>query len=67
MEKIQVKWAVLEDSEDLAIIHSKGWKAAYKGIIPDDLLDNIRIDKRRKIFERALTEKNEETCVLVVD
>jgi len=67
MEKMSIRWATYEDAEKLAIVHSEGWKTAYKNIIPDEVLDSIRVDKRRKIFERALAGKSEETCILVVE
>lgn len=67
MENIKIRWAAYDDAEDLGIIHSQGWKAAYKNIIPDKVLGTITAEKRKKRFEEAIINKTEETAVLIID
>ncbi len=67
MDRLLIRWASPEDAEDLGVIHALGWKIAYKGIIPDEVLDNITVEKRMKYFEKALKDKKEETGVLIVE
>ncbi|MDU1413826.1 MAG: hypothetical protein E6929_13505 [Clostridium sp.] len=42
----KVRYADISDVRKLAQIHSSSWKKAYKGIISDELLENITIEKR---------------------
>lgn len=67
MENAIIRWANPKDSKALALIHTAGWQAAYKGIIPDEILDNISVEKRSKYFEAALTEGRDETALIEVD
>ncbi|MDY2630620.1 MAG: GNAT family N-acetyltransferase [Clostridium sp.] len=60
----KIKYAKDIDSEILGEIHSKSWKAAYKNIIPDKILDNITSQKRASYFKRALTEGWEEDAII---
>lgn len=65
MENIKIRWAVYDDSEALGIIHSQGWKTAYKNIIPDKVLAKITAHERKKRFEAAIKDKTQETAVLI--
>lgn len=67
MENIKIRWAVYDDAEDLGTIHSQGWKAAYKNIIPDKVLRLITAQERKKRFEEAIIDKTQETAVLTKD
>ncbi len=67
MENVSIRWANHNDSEDLGFIHTEGWRAAYRGIIPDEILDNISVEKRSKYFAEALKDKREETAIMIVD
>ena len=42
----RVRYADINDVRKLAQIHSSSWKKVYKGIIPDEVLENITIEKR---------------------
>jgi len=35
-----------EDAHELAVCHIACWQSAYKGIVPDDYLDNMQIEQR---------------------
>lgn len=64
---LNIRFAGVNDAVVLAEIHTRSWKAAYKGIIPDETLDDITVEKRQKYFERALTEKQEEDAIIFKD
>ena len=42
----KVRYADISDVRKLAQIHLSSWKKAYKEIIPDEVLENITIEKR---------------------
>jgi len=59
-----IRYATTEDAKALGYIHSQSWKVAYKGIIPDNVLDNITEEKREKYFLKALSENREEDALI---
>lgn len=63
----EIRYATCADAETLGEIHASSWKIAYKNIVPDEVLDNITIEKRKKFFEKALTEGWEEDAILYKD
>lgn len=67
MKNIKIRWAVYDDAEDLGIIHSQGWKTAYKSIIPDKVLARITAQERKMRFEAAIKDNTQETAVLTID
>ena len=62
-----IRWAVESDSNALGLIHANSWKVAYKGIIPDEVLDKISPEKRGTRFYNVIKEKSEDTAVIVLD
>lgn len=60
----KIRYATYHDAEILAEIHTSAWKIAYKNIVPDEILDNITAEKRKKYFEKALTEAWEEDVII---
>ena len=36
--------------EDIGEIHSSSWKIAYRGIVPDSILDNTSVDKEAEVL-----------------
>lgn len=43
---VTVRAATVEDSRRVAEIHVAGWRAAYRGQMPDALLDSLSVDER---------------------
>lgn len=41
-----VRPATVDDSRRVAEIHVSGWRAAYRGQMPDSLLDSLSVDER---------------------
>lgn len=63
----EIRYATHNDAAALGEIHASSWKIAYKNIVPDEILDNITIEKRKKFFEKALTEGWEEDAIIYKD
>lgn len=64
---LRIRYANIKDARTLGEIHSKSWKVAYKGIVTDEILKNITVEKRQVYFEKALTEKWEEDAIIFKD
>lgn len=63
----KIRYADINDSKTLGEIHSKSWKVAYKGIVPNEILETITVEKRQKYFEKALSEGWEEDANIFND
>lgn len=63
----EIRWVAEEDADALGNIHSASWRAAYKGIIPDSVLDGFTPEKRAERFRNAMRNKNEETSIILVN
>lgn len=60
-----IRWATEEDAEELGRLHTDSWRAAYREIIPEEVLNSIDPQKRAGNFRNAIANKLWETAVLV--
>lgn len=63
----KIRYADISDAKILGEIHSKSWKVAYRGVVPNEILENITVEKRQKYFEKALTSRWEEDAIIFKD
>lgn len=61
------RYADKSDSYILAYIHVNSWRSAYKGIIPDEILDNMDMEKRKAYFDRVIENKSENNVIAFKD
>jgi len=62
-EDIIIRYAEADDAAALGEIHALSWQAAYRGIIPDEVLDGITTGKCQARFEKAIGEGIEENAI----
>lgn len=60
---VHVRRAVSSDARAIAKIHVSSWQVIYRGHIPDNVLDNLSIDEREKLWN-TLLENNVGIIVL---
>ena len=63
----KIRWAQEKDAQALGELHTASWQAAYKGIIPTEVLNNLDAERRTQKFKEAIKENKEETAVLLVE
>ncbi|HSW93002.1 MAG TPA: GNAT family N-acetyltransferase [Gammaproteobacteria bacterium] len=63
---ITIRNAQISDARAIAKVHVLSWQAIYRGHIPDNVLDNLSIDEREKMW-KTLLEKNITVLVLEND
>ena len=51
------------DARSLAEVHVRSWQAAYKGQVPDDILDNLSVDQREKHWHLTLNSPSNKVLV----
>jgi GNAT superfamily N-acetyltransferase len=67
---IVVRAASIGDAAAIADLHVRSWRMAYRGIVPDAILDGLSIDARRDFWARAigltLTEPSSDARIWVI-
>jgi GNAT superfamily N-acetyltransferase len=56
---VTIRLARPEDALAIAEIHVVSWQAAYPGIVPQEILDGLSIDRRATFWSRVLAEPGE--------
>lgn len=56
---IQVRLARPTDAHGIARVHVLAWQWAYRGLVPDEHLDSLSIDKRAEQWTRILNEDSQ--------
>jgi len=62
-----IRKAVLEDVEQLTNVHVLSWQSAYRGLIPNEVLDNIDYQARNEMWNKTVCDSSTETVVAIVD
>ncbi len=60
---MRIRKAEPKDAKKLAQIHIDSWKVAYRGLVPDNILEKLNYDKRKIGFKEALEKELEETYI----
>lgn len=55
---MHIRKATLQDAEAIARVHVESWKTTYKGIIPDDFLNNLSYTQRTDLWTQAITQQD---------
>lgn len=50
-----IRSMTISDAESVANIHIDSWRVAYRGIVPQDYLDSLDIDKRIAFWEKNIS------------
>ena len=54
---MQIRTAALEDAEAVGKVHSAAWKSAYRGIFPDEYIDEDTAAKRTEEFLDSIKDE----------
>lgn len=49
-----IRLATPQDARQIAMIHVEAWKAAYRGVVPDEFLDSLSVDARELTWRERL-------------
>lgn len=64
---LKIMRATLADADTLGMLHAEGWRAAYRGLMPDEFLAAFTPEKRAAFFRRILATTPNEHYLLVMD
>jgi len=51
---IVIREATVEDAKTISFIGVTSWKSAYNGIVPNEYLDSLSVEKREKYLEKSM-------------
>lgn len=64
---MRVRQAVESDASALALVHVRGWQAAYHGLMPQEYLDALDVSQRETTWRRWLRALEPPRAVVVLD
>ncbi len=56
MDEPLVRPAGPEDAQAVAAVHVRSWQAAYRGFLPDEVLDGLSVERRAEMWRAYLSE-----------
>lgn len=67
MSATNVRRASPEDAAAIAGIHVRSWQVAYRGLVPDAVLDGLSVQQREAVWRQLLSGGGEPTFTLVAE
>lgn len=70
MTATEIRKATLEDAVGIATVHVVAWRETYRGMVPDEFLDNLSVQRRTAQWVNSLSDPENtyhRTFVAVVD
>ena len=64
---LQIRLAIPEDAPAVAVIHVRCWQFAYRGIVPDAILDILSIPAHEQLWGYALGNPTSDRRLWVAD
>jgi GNAT superfamily N-acetyltransferase len=64
---VRIRLAEPEDALEVAQLHVRSWQAAYRGLMPDDVLDGLRPEDRAGRYTFGSHDPNRPRTILAVE
>lgn len=55
---VEIRKATLADASAIATVHVAAWRETYRGIVPDEFLNNLSIQRRTEQWVNLLSDEN---------
>ena len=55
---MKIREATIHDAKGIAKVHVDSWRTTYKGIIPDDFLNNLSYEQRTELWIHNIERKD---------
>jgi GNAT superfamily N-acetyltransferase len=62
-----IRWASVADAEGMARVHVESWEAAYRGLMPDEVIDRLTVERRTAGWNQMLRDPEPRTAVFVAE
>ncbi|WP_017185130.1 GNAT family N-acetyltransferase [Alkalibacillus haloalkaliphilus] len=64
---MKIREANLSDASGIGKVHVNSWRTTYKGIVPDEYLNNMTYEKRAKLWEQNMSAQDQYIIVAESD
>ena len=58
-QTVVIRRAAPDDARGIARVHVASWRTTYRGIVADDLLDNLSVDRRAAFWSSTLSDPDD--------
>ena len=62
---VAARRATIDDAVDIADVHVATWRATYRGLMPQSLLDGLSVEARTAVWRRILRDDVGSTLVAI--
>lgn len=62
-----IRKAKIQDAEDIAKVHIDTWRTTYKGIVPDEKLDNMSLERDIEMQKKFISKEEVITLVCEIE
>ena len=62
---VAVRQATIDDAVDIAVVHVVTWRATYRGLVPQSLLDGLSVEARTAVWRTILGEDDGSALIAV--
>jgi GNAT superfamily N-acetyltransferase len=62
---IYIRAATPDDAYAIAAVHVAAWRETYRGIVPDDYLGSLSVERRERMWSQILSDPTATTGVFV--
>lgn len=62
---MKIRKAMKDDASGIAEVHVRSWQETYQGIVSQDYLDSLKIEDRKPLWEKSLSETADTSPVFV--
>ena len=62
---VELRDAMPADAHAIATVQVQSWRAAYRGLLPDDVLAGLSVPDREQFWSDTLTARPPRTCTVV--
>ncbi|UWF78747.1 hypothetical protein JRG78_11030 [Microbacterium sp. EF45047] len=67
MRDVRVRQAVRGDAPGIAVVHVRAWQEAYRGLMPQDVLDGLSVEQRENGWDAILRDPRPNSLTLVAE
>jgi GNAT superfamily N-acetyltransferase len=60
-----IRTTTVADAHAIAVVHVESWRAAYRGLLPRDVLDGLSVDRRAAFWRDNIGTRDGHTLVAV--
>ncbi|QPQ31673.1 GNAT family N-acetyltransferase [Lysinibacillus sp. JNUCC 51] len=53
---MKIRKANIEDAQGIGKVHVDSWRTTYKGILPDDFLNNLSYEQRTELWKKNISD-----------